>query len=150
MNSNFLKYLRILWGHVEYTKRKHFFYIFFLMLLASLSELVSLGAIIPFLSVLTKPDLLFTNKHIQPLIAFFNINNPQSLILPVTITFAFTAIFSGIIRLLLLWAQTEFAYGLVADFSIKIYKRTLYQPYNVHLSRNSSEIISGITYQQQF
>ena len=32
-----------------------------------------------------------------------------------------------------------------ADLSRQVYYRTLYQPYSVHVARNSSEIISGIT-----
>ena len=32
-----------------------------------------------------------------------------------------------------------------SDLSQEVYKKTLFQPYSVHISRNSSEIISGIT-----
>ena len=48
-------------------------------------------------------------------------------------------------RLLLLWASTRISFAIGADLSINIYRRTLYQPYAVHASRNSSEIISGIS-----
>jgi ATP-binding cassette subfamily B protein len=47
--------------------------------------------------------------------------------------------------LVLLWAQTRIGFGTSAAFSSSIYMRTLYQPYSVHVSRNSSEVISGIT-----
>jgi len=40
--------------------------------------------------------------------------------------------------------QTRLGYAIGADVSFSIYRRTLYQPYAVHISRNSSEIISGI------
>jgi ATP-binding cassette subfamily B protein len=30
-----------------------------------------------------------------------------------------------------------------ADFSVQVYERTLYQPYSLHVSRNSSEILAG-------
>ena len=32
-----------------------------------------------------------------------------------------------------------------ADLSINVFERTLYQPYKEHISRSSSEVISGIT-----
>ena len=35
--------------------------------------------------------------------------------------------------------------GLGDVYKRQIYKRTLYQPYSVHISRSSSEIIAGIT-----
>ena len=48
-------------------------------------------------------------------------------------------------RLLLLWANNRLSYAVGADLSIGIYRRTLYQPYLVHVARNSSEIINGIS-----
>jgi ABC-type bacteriocin/lantibiotic exporter with double-glycine peptidase domain len=30
-----------------------------------------------------------------------------------------------------------------ADFSVQVYERTLYQPYSLYVSRNSSEILAG-------
>jgi ATP-binding cassette subfamily B protein len=47
--------------------------------------------------------------------------------------------------LLLLWTSTRLSYAAGADLSIKIYRGTLYQPYAVHIARNSSEIIDGIS-----
>ena len=48
-------------------------------------------------------------------------------------------------RLFLLWAQTRLGHAIGADFSIGIYSRTLYQPYSVHVARNSSEVIAGVS-----
>jgi ATP-binding cassette subfamily B protein len=52
---------------------------------------------------------------------------------------------TGVIRITLLWASTRLAFATGADLSRQIYRRTLYQPYQVHVYRNSSEVISGIT-----
>ena len=48
-------------------------------------------------------------------------------------------------RLVLLWVQTRLSHAIGADLSINIYRRTLYQPYAVHVARNSSEVIAGIS-----
>ena len=73
------------------------------------------------------------------------ITSRQALTLPLTVAFAVAAIVSGAIRLLLLHASTRFAFGTGSELSIEVYRRTLYQPYSVHVSRNSSQVISGIT-----
>jgi ATP-binding cassette subfamily B protein len=52
---------------------------------------------------------------------------------------------AGVMRLLLLWASTRLSFAIGADLGISIYRRTLYQPYAVHVARNSSEVISGIS-----
>ena len=48
-------------------------------------------------------------------------------------------------RLTLLWFQTRLSHSVGASIGIEIYRRTLFQPYSLHISRNSSEIITGIT-----
>jgi ATP-binding cassette subfamily B protein len=47
--------------------------------------------------------------------------------------------------MLVLWISTRIAFATGADLSVEVYRRTLYQPYWVHVASNSSEVISGIT-----
>jgi ATP-binding cassette subfamily B protein len=51
---------------------------------------------------------------------------------------------AGLLRLVTTSFQVRLSHLIGAEFSIAIYERTLYQPYIVHLSRNSSEVIGGI------
>ena len=44
-----------LWSQIEDVKKRQLFLILFLMIVASFSEVLSLGAIIPFLSALSNP-----------------------------------------------------------------------------------------------
>jgi ATP-binding cassette subfamily B protein len=46
--------------------------------------------------------------------------------------------------MLVLWVSTRVAYATGSDLSIDAYRRTLYQPYQLHLKRNSSQVISAI------
>jgi ATP-binding cassette subfamily B protein len=116
-----------------------------LMITVSFAEAISIGAVIPFLGILTSPNWLFMHPLAQPLILKMGFTDPGQLLQPLTILFASAALASGALRLLLHWAQTRLSYTIGADFGINIYRRTLYQPYSVHLSRNSSEVISGVT-----
>jgi len=134
-----------LWLHIDLKRRIQFFVLFLVMIFAAVSELISIGSVIPFLAVLTNPDKIFFNEKFESFILFFEFSQPQELILPLTIVFILAAIISGLMRFILVFIQTKLSYAIGADFSISIYRRTLYQPYSVHVSRNSSEIISGIS-----
>lgn len=114
------------------------------MILASFAEVVSIGAVLPFLGALTAPERVFGHPFAQPLIHSLGLTEPKELLLPLTIAFALGALFSGAMRLMLLWTQTRLSYAIGADLSNSIYRRTLYQPYSVHLARNSSAVIAGI------
>ena len=115
-----------------------------LMLLASVSEVISIGAILPFLAVLSNPTIIFDHELAQPFIQLLELTEPGQLILPFTILFSLSAIITGSIRILMIWAQTRLANAIGADLSYQIYKRTLFQPYTIHVARNSSEMIDGI------
>jgi len=115
------------------------------MLVSAFAEIVSLGAVLPFLGVLTAPERVFSYPVVAEMAQVWGITSADQLVLPITVGFALAALIAGGIRLLLLWANTRLAFASGADLSIEVYRRTLYQPYRVHVSRNSSEVISGIT-----
>jgi ATP-binding cassette subfamily B protein len=134
-----------LWSHLERRRHRQFAWILGLTLLSAFGEIASLGAVIPFLAVLTAPDLLFRRPMIAHWANSFGIDRPSDLLTPFTIAFAVIALGSAAVRMLLLRASARFAFAAGADLSSEVYRRTLYQPYRVHVARNSSEVISGIT-----
>ncbi len=134
-----------LWHHISQRRRGQFFLLFVLMTVASFAEILSIGAVLPFLGVLTAPQRIFDHAAAQPLIQIMGVSAADQLLLPLTIIFGIAALFAGVMRLLLLWASTHLSFATGADLSINIYRRTLYQPYTVHVARNSSEIINGIS-----
>jgi ABC-type multidrug transport system fused ATPase/permease subunit len=134
-----------LWRHITGRRRKQLGVLLVLMVLASFAEILSIGSVLPFLGMLTAPERVFSHPVAQPIILWFGITAPGQLLLPATIAFAIAALAAGAMRLLLLWATTRLSFATGADLSIEIYRRTLYQPYAVHVSRNSSEVIAGIS-----
>ena len=114
------------------------------MVLASFAEILSIGAVLPFLVVLTDPGRVFSHPNAQSIIQTLGFTNQQQLLLPLTTAFGLAALMAGGMRLLLLWASSRLSFATGADLSMSIYRRTLYQPYAVHVSRNSSEVINGI------
>lgn len=116
-----------------------------LMIIASLAEVLSIGSVLPFLGVLTSPKSIYDLPISQPFIKILGISEPSQLLLPLTILFCFASLLAGGLRIMLLWASTKLSYATGADLSLNIYRRTLYQPFLIHNSRNSSEVINGIS-----
>jgi len=133
-----------LWPHINQGRRKQLYIVIVLMIIVSLAEVVSLGAILPFLGAVTDPDSLFKKPLLQTYIYAFNINSPRELLFALTLVFCCCVFFAGTMRILLAWASNHLAFNIGADLSIEIYRRTLYQPYSVHIERNSSDVIAGI------
>jgi ATP-binding cassette subfamily B protein len=134
-----------LWHHISRRRRWQFALLLLLMVLSSFAEIVSIGAVLPFLGVITTPELVYENKLFQPIIYAMGLAEPRQLIFPLTFAFAASALIAGALKLTLLWASTRLSFATGADLSFSIYRRTLYQPYSVHCVRNSSEVITGIS-----
>jgi ATP-binding cassette subfamily B protein len=138
------KILTRIFSYISLKHRVWLSFLLMLMLAVSILEIISIGLVIPFLGVLTSPESIFYAKFSQPFIDFFKFREPNEIIKPLAILFATGAIFSAGGRLLLHWTQARICQIIGSDFSIGIYRKIIYQPYETHLSRNSSEIISGV------
>jgi len=136
--------IKELWQHLTKRRRKQIFLLLILMVLASIMEIVSISAVVPFLGALTSPEKIYQHQLAQPLIQILEITEPSQLLLPLSIIFIVATLVSATVRLLLLYVSTRLSYAIGSDISINIYRRTLYQDYSVHTSRNSSEIINSI------
>ncbi len=134
-----------LWHHVGRSRRRQFLMLLVLILLSAVAEIVSLGAVLPFIGVLSAPDRLFQHEVVGGLARSWGIETAEGLVLPMTVAFAAAALAAGAMRILVSWLSTRLTFATGADLSIEVYRRTLYQPYHVHAARSSSEMISGIT-----
>lgn len=136
---------RRLWRHLNMRRRRQLVLLVATMIASAFAEVVSLGAVLPFLGVLVSPDRVFQQPAVATVALAFGITSASELVLPLTLLFVSAAIAAGGIRLLVLWGSTRLSFAVGTDLGISMYRRTLYQPYRVHLARNSSEIISSVT-----
>jgi ATP-binding cassette, subfamily B, bacterial PglK len=137
--------LRRLWDHLTARRKRQVALLAVLILLSAFAETVSLGAVLPFLGILTSPQRVLKFQIVVRLMHVWGIDSADQLVLPFALAFALTAVVAGAFRLLVLWISTRIAFATGADLSSDVYRRTLYQPYRVHVASNSSDVISGIT-----
>lgn len=137
--------LHQLWSHISAQRHKQFFLLLGLTALSALAEAVSLSAVLPFIGILTQPEKIFASPLLSDVVKVLGINSSEELVLPLALTFAITSIAAGVLRLYLLRVSIRITNATGADLGIDIYRRTLYQPYWVHVTRSSSEIIGGMT-----
>lgn len=137
--------LHRLWCHLSRRRRRQFGLLLGLILVSACAEIVSLGAVLPFIGVLTAPDRVFNLPLVKSVAESVGITTAEGLLWPFTISFIVAAIVAGGIRILLSWSSTRFAFGSIMEVGLDVYRRTLYQPYQVQVARNSSEVISAIT-----
>ena len=122
--------------------------LFIVMLAGATAEIFSLAAVVPFLSALINPNQQFNNIF-SNLVNFLDLDTDKNVLFYSTIFFIVFAIIATLIRLVNLWMNHYIAANIGHELSCEAYKRTLYQPYSEHISRNSSALIKTITTQIQ-
>jgi ATP-binding cassette, subfamily B, bacterial PglK len=133
-----------IWRQLSHAKRRDFFQVLALMVLAAMFEVVSLGAVIPFLALLADPDRLLDYPAAQQYLAGLGLVEPGEVLFAATLLFAGLALASGAVRVLLNWHSNRFAYLAGKDLGVAFYDRVLHRPYGWHALHNSSETISAI------
>lgn len=134
-----------LWHHLNQHRQRQFVLLLCLMMVSAFAEVVSLGAVLPFIGILIAPEKVFNQPIVAAVARVWGITSADKLVLPLTVAFVSAALIAGAIRMIMLWISDRLAFASGADLSMEVYRRTLYQPYRVHVARNSSEVISGIT-----
>jgi len=115
------------------------------MLIGALAELVTIGSVVPFISLLARPEMAADLPILQRAFSAAGWQDPDALVVPMTLSFLAIVVLATAVRLLLAYASNKLVFGIGHDISVRLYSTILDQPYAYHISRNSSELIGGIT-----
>ena len=134
-----------LWSFLGKKRLLQFAGLFMLMLIAVFAEMISLGAVVPFLSALTDPKMLMEKGWFQPIVHLLGVQAEDELLLPLTLAFIAAALISAGLRVLLLWVNSRLTASMSIQLRTALYSRALYSPYEFHLASNSSALITLVT-----
>jgi ATP-binding cassette, subfamily B, bacterial PglK len=117
-----------------------------LQVVAAASEVVSLGAVIPFLGALANAQSLLEKEYLQPWLNRFDVHDPQGLVMLMAGLFTAAFLLSNVLRLVAMRGQLKLSADIGSLLSLGVYSNTLYQPYSYHTRHNSSDLISLSTW----
>ena len=136
--------LRELFAHLSPARRRAVVPLLLLMLAGALAEVVTIGALLPFLAAIADPQGSPVLSFMAPLLGLFGARDPDSAIYVLTGLFATAALIAAALRLRLLWATSSFVNGMAYELAVRLYDNALHEPYLHHTRRNSSETIAAI------
>ena len=136
--------LRQLYRMLSPRRQRQFYLVVSLMVGGAFAELATIGAVIPFLSLLADPHRV---AHVPMLAAAFDTvgaATDRQRLVAATGLFIALALLAGAVRLQLAWSSQEFVFRLGHDFSVDIQRRLLLQPYAFHISQNTSTLVAAL------
>jgi ABC-type multidrug transport system fused ATPase/permease subunit len=116
-----------------------------LSLFSSIVDAFSIGATLPFLSILSNPNYILLNKKATHYLSFINITTSDKLIFYITFIYVIILFTSALLKWLLFYFNNKVNNTVGSYLGYLLYKYTLYKPYTYHTTNNSSDIIAGIT-----
>src|SRR5215218_3508283 len=136
--------LRELYDSMSSRRRRQFYLVLGLMILGAFAEIATIGAVLPFLSLLADPNRL---DQIAPVASAFNALGavtPQERLVAALALFILLAAVGAAVRLQLLASTQKFVFGMGHDLSVEIHRRLLLQPYTYHINHNTSGLVASL------
>jgi ABC-type multidrug transport system fused ATPase/permease subunit len=140
--TSLLASLRQIFSLLPSRQRRLIGWMLVLQIIAAGSEILSIGAVIPFLGALANAPQLMSEAAMQPWLHFLSIQTQQQLVVAMAFLFGSAILLSNALRLLTIRMQYRFSAEIGSTISAEVYRRTLYQPYSFHTQHSSSEIIA--------
>ncbi len=144
VKENIFQSILKLWPFIKKDKKYKIFIYAVLTIISAFADLLSIGAIIPFVIVFTEPNQLNNFEIFVSIKNYLNLNSIEDIQLFLFSCFSIAVIFAGTIKISLSWFQSRLAYGVAADLGNMVFSSALAKPYDYHLGKNSNEIVSAI------
>lgn len=144
-----LQALRRMFEYIPARRRWQGIVILGMMLVGAAAELLTIGAVLPFLALIADPGAASKYTKLAWLLSVLGVQGRSESIADVAAVFCVIAVAAAAIRIFLAWLTQKFVFRLGYDLGVALYERMLYQPYSFHVSQNSTRIISAINKVQQ-
>lgn len=128
---------------LNYHEQKRVVLLLIMTLIMALLEMLGVASILPFMIVLTNPDIVETNNILRIIFEkskFFGVQNLQQFLFAIGIFVFLTFIFSIIFKAITTYAQIRFIQMREFSISKRIIEAYLHQPYSWFLNRNSADL----------
>lgn len=144
-NENLGYIIEAIWRNIGPKRRNQSLILLLFMIISGIAELLSVGALLPFLTVVAEPEKIYNFSILNNFFNNFNISSEEELLTFVLVIFCSFVFFSAIIRILNFWIGTKLIARISHELSCNVFKRSIYTSYKAHLKANSSESITSIT-----
>ena len=143
-NTSALGILKNIFLKLDGKRKSDIKFLFFLSILSSLAESISIAMLIPFISFFVNPESYLLNNLFISFFDFFNIKSEKDILATIAFVFIFIVLLSTSIRVKFLKLSNKISDLISSDFQIKIYKFLLNQNFSYYFKHGSNEILSNL------
>ena len=136
-----------IWNLLTLKEQKRAIYLLFLIIFMAFLDTLGVASILPFMAVLTNPEIIETNIILNSLFLYseiFGIKDQQEFLFGLGIMVFVLLVTSLGFKALTIFVQDRFVYMREYSISKRLVEGYLHQPYSWFLNRNSSDLGKNI------
>ena len=114
-------------------------------IIISLSEVVGLSTIVPFMAMVTNQNIIFENKYLKLIYNFFRFESTKNFIFYFGITIVIIFLLKNILNIFFYYILVSFSRNSYYQFTCKLMENYLKYPYQNFVKKNSNDLIKNIT-----
>jgi ATP-binding cassette subfamily B protein len=142
MESDLISLAKLIWQKLSKKRRSQLCFLLCIMVMSAAAEMLSLATLMPFIEVLINPERIWNIKVVRDAALMVRINSADNLAGPVTLIFIIASLTLAGLKIANLWLNSKLSAEVGRDFSYEVYRRIIYQPYEIYVRRRSSETIT--------
>ncbi len=131
--------------HLDSKRKKDIKFVFYLSMLSSFAESVSIALLVPFVSFFVNPDNYLFNNLFKSLFNLLNLTSEREILTTVSLSFIFIVMLSSLIKLKYIKTSNALTDNITSDFRIKIFNFLINQDYSYYFKFGSNEIMSNLS-----
>jgi ABC-type multidrug transport system fused ATPase/permease subunit len=135
--------LKKLWSFFERSDRYRAITLLVLMIVGAGLEVLGIGLILPFIGILSNPQIIHQNDKLLWLYAFLGARSIDQFLIIASIALLVLYVSKNSYLAVLSHLQYRFIFGKQAALSSRLFQSYLEAPYSLHLQRNSSELLKN-------
>ena len=124
-------------------QRREGIFLFFLLLIVSVLEMLGVGVIVPFIITMLEPEKILANKYVAPVAAFLGIEGYKQFMYLVATGIIIVYAAKNIFILLVNYYQSNYRNRLEKDLNVKMLSSYMKRPYSFFINTNSADILRG-------
>jgi ABC-type multidrug transport system fused ATPase/permease subunit len=131
---------KLIFSFLSYQEKKHAILLFSLILVMAVLDSLGVASIMPFIAVLSNPNILSSNTYLHTTMIFFDFDNQKSFLFFLGIIVFCILVISSIFRAFTTWLILRFTYTQEYSIGKKLLEGYLSQPYEWFLNKSGAEL----------
>lgn len=123
--------------------KQRYAFVFIVMIISSLLELIGVSAILPFIQAIIAPEKLMANPFVEKIMVFWGIETEKGLLLAIGIGLIIVYLTKNCFVLFAHFIEYDYGTRVQKSLSIEMLNAYMRRPYTFFIETNSSEILRG-------